>query len=246
MNDIDFSNPEQPRTPLRIFQYGRTGTGKTYALRTLPKSMLPAFMLDLDQGSRALTGQFDSGQLYGSTFDLVETDKRGKEVPVMYEQAVQCILNIPQNHPTIKTLIVDSFTLLVNSILDFSVHKVQNRRPNDYSASKADYGIVTSLGTKFVNACLQTNFNLIFIGHERETTNEDGNIIKAGPAISPALSNNVLRLFDEIVHSTVKRGEFSWTLKPKGLYDARSRALADDTRDSIPQDYSVYKDSVPV
>lgn len=246
MSTIDFASKEQQQTPLRIFNYGRTGTGKTYSLRTLPESMRPAYMMDFDQGSRALVGAFEKGQLHGRTFDLVVTDKRGKDVPAMYEQAIESIVKIPEEYPETKTLILDSFTLLVSAILDFSVHKVQNRRPNDYSASKADYGIVTNLGTKFVLACLQTGFNLIFLGHERETTNEEGNVIKAGPALSPALANNVLRLFDEIIHSTVKRGEFSWTMKPKGLYDARSRALADDPRDSVAQDYSVYTNSVPI
>jgi len=45
--------------PVKSLLYGEPGMGKTFSLRSLPKSALPALLIYLDRGATSILGGFD-------------------------------------------------------------------------------------------------------------------------------------------------------------------------------------------
>ena len=81
--------------PKKTLIYGDVGSGKTFCLRTLPERALPAFIIDIDEGSEALEGDFLEGSFRGIIPDRLAKNKNGKETPVAYDQIKDALSPLP-------------------------------------------------------------------------------------------------------------------------------------------------------
>ena len=227
---------------LKVLLYGSTGTGKTYALKTMPASWRPALILDCDSGSRALWNESELGDIV--TFD--SADKNSK--PILYTQVCDYLSKVHGTEHGYKTLVMDSFTLLHQAIqshviseavVDFKAKRSTSNEP----PTLPEYGIITHLAMKFVQALIQMNLNLIVICHEAIViTDEASGLSRAGPALTPKLATVLPRYFDEVLYSKVKgKGDnrvYSWLTQSTGMYEARTRS---GVKPEIPQDFSIYE-----
>ena len=123
--------------PVKSLLYGEPGMGKTFSLRSLPKSALPALLIDLDRGATSVLGGFDKGELLGFIPDRFAKSGR-KEAPAAYEQVKDKLQEI-YNDDTIKTVVIDSFTELYQNIMDHVMHK--NNKALDSAPTQPDYGM---------------------------------------------------------------------------------------------------------
>lgn len=239
---IDYSKKDSGHADfLKVLVYGDAGMGKTFALRTLPPSMLPAVMVDLDRGSRALVGAFPDGAFQVALINTHETSRNGRTKAIGYDEAKKAVTAAANMEPRPRTLILDSMTRLYGCILDYVMERA-NRGEND-PPQLQDYGVASRLTIKFMEACIALNMNLIFIAHERAYASEVTGIEKGVPALTGQLGDIIPRYFDEIWHATVKgRGdqrEYLWETAPTGKYIARSRLGLDSV---VPQNFeSVLK-----
>ena len=212
--------------PKKTLIYGDVGSGKTYCLRTLPERALPAFIIDIDEGSEALEGDFAEGTFRGIIPDRLETSK-GKEKPVAYAQIKDALQRIHKADAECqpKTIIVDSMTRLYGSIMDYTM--ASNNKPLDSAPTQPDYGIAMRLTIKFIEALIMMQKNLVIICHEDSKENETTGIVKIVPSLTGKLAGIIPSYFDYVLHATVKgRGDkasYIWQTRPSGVYTARVR-----------------------
>ena len=244
MNIIEFgSEDEQQASTIKFLVYGTTGSGKTYSLRTLPEFMRPAIILDCDRGSRALWKE--KGRGTAVTFDLEDSNGR----PTMYEQSIKFLTDMyEEENDQYKTIIVDSYTLMHQAIMAHVMYKgvkdsKSKRSSADDPPTLPEYGIITHLALKFVQALISLDRHVIMICHETSLqTDEVTGQARGGPALTPKLASLLPRYFDEVLYAKTKgKGddrEYSWATKATGLFEARTRHPELDGE--IPQDYGIY------
>jgi len=224
--------------PKKTLIYGDVGSGKTYCLRTLPERALPAFIIDIDEGSEALEGDFLEGTFRGIIPDRLETSK-GKEKPVAYAQIKDALQRIHKTDPELqpKTIIIDSMTRLYGAIMDYTM--ASNNKPLDSAPTQPDYGIAMRLTIKFIEALIMMQKNLVIICHEDSKENETTGIVKIVPSLTGKLAGIIPSYFDYVLHATVKgRGDkasYIWQTRPSGVYTARVRNPNLDPE--MPQDF---------
>lgn len=223
--------------PVKSLLYGEPGMGKTFSLRSLPKSALPALLIDLDRGATSVLGGFDKGELLGFIPDRFAKSGR-KEAPAAYDQVKDKLQEI-YNDDTIKTVVIDSFTELYQNIMDHVMHK--NNKALDSAPTQPDYGMAMRFCIKFVEALSELDRHIVVICHEANHTNDVTGITKVTPALTGQLASKIPGYFDNVLHAKVKgRGEkreYIWETVPNGLYIARTRTQGLDTE--IPQDFSL-------
>lgn len=232
--EFDFADTDRASMPLKALVYGPPGSGKTFSLKTLPDSHLPAFLFDCDRGSKALQGEFEKGQLRGMVPDV--HDKKGK--PIMYEQVAKRLDTLAKSDGP-KTIVIDTLSRLYDSILESVLH-TNNKGVND-PPSQPDYGIALRLTKRFVELLVASPFNIIVFAHERVYETEHGGITKGGPGLSGQLATLVPGYFDLVLHASVDRkGQHWWETRPKGIFIARSRLPK--VTGTIPQDWSQFSE----
>jgi|TARA_R100001530_G_scaffold133057_1_gene106020 hypothetical protein len=235
MNELDASeNPAE--LPIKVQLFGETGTGKTFSLRTLPDCAWPVALIDIDLGSRSIHGQFNEG-----LFRIYQPDRvdgaLGSHKPVAYDE-VKALLNRINQNNDVKTIVIDSMTMLYGSILDHVVYKGKTKNIES-APTLQEYGIALRLTVKLVEALISMGTNIILICHETALENEVTGIVKGVPALTGQLGNIVPRYFDEIYHSRTEGSgsnlKYVWDTQPRGLFVARSRLQLPAV---IPQDWS--------
>jgi len=237
MEELDAATPA-PNLPLKVQIFGETGTGKTFSLRTLPPSALPAALFDIDLGSMALHGQFNEGLFRIYRPQRTSGSTSGRTEPLAYNEIKEKLQNIHQLGD-IKTIVIDSMTMLYSSILDHVVYKGKSKNI-ETAPTLQEYGIALRLTLKLVEAIISMNVNVILICHETALENEISGIVKGVPALTGKLGEIVPRYFDEIYHSRVEKSggtvKYVWDTQPKGLFVARSRKQMSPT---IDQDWAL-------
>ena len=212
--------------PKKTLIYGDVGSGKTFCLRTLPERALPAFIIDIDEGSEALEGDFAEGSFKGLIPDRLITDK-GKEKPAAYDQIKQALQRIhkadPESQP--NTIIIDSMTRLYGAIMDYTMSS--NNKPLDAAPTQPDYGIAMRLTIKFIEALIMMQKNIVVICHEDTKENETTGIVKIVPSLTGKLAGIIPSYFDYVLHAVVKgkgdKASYIWQTRPSGVYTARVR-----------------------
>lgn len=237
--------------PIKFLIYGDTGTGKTYALRTLPDSMRPALILDCDRGSRKISKLKGLGTIV--TFDI--ENARGK--PVLYDQFKDFVqsayagkADLPRPFDEYATVVVDSFTILVKAIQDRTLQWFidngqggNSRNSADQPPTMAEYGMIAHLSQKIVQGLIQLNKNLILNCHEAANIKDEvTGMSSAGPALQKALATNLPRYFDEILYAKAKgKGDdrkYIWCTQSTGMFIARTRH---EIPAEVEQDFSLYE-----
>ena len=237
----------EERVPTRWLIYGKTGVGKTFSLQTLPESMRPALILDFDRGARKIKDTLGLGTIV--TFDI----EAAPDKPLLYDQAKEFLQNfylgkveLPTPCADYKTVVVDSFTMLTKAIQDrtlvwYTLHgeKGNTRDTLDLPPTMPEYGMISHLSLKFVQALIQLNRNLIVFCHDAETIKDEvTGVATAGPALQRALATSMPRYFDEVLYAKMNGIKHVWATQTTGLFVARTRH---DLPAEISQDFAVYK-----
>lgn len=242
IRDTSQKPAEDQSAPHTILVYGETGAGKTFSLRTLPKSWLPALVLDFDHNSRALEGAFSPGELYIADMEDFTSTPRGELKPAAYESAKSVITDVLKGGLdfTPKTIVVDSVTRLYMSIMDHGLSK-SSRKEGD-PPQLQDYGTAAALTVHFTRAALQTGCNVVYLAHEKAYANEVTGIEKGVPALTGQLGDTIPRFFQEILHARATGGgnnrKYLWETQPAGKFVARTTYTSFEP--TIPQDFSAY------
>lgn len=243
LNLVDYSTKRKEPEPQKILIYGAMGSGKTYSLKTLPKSWFPAVLLDIERGSRALEGQFEEGEFLTFLLEDQVANKNGVLRPVAYAQSLGVVSAIQEGELKCNTLIIDSITRLYNAILDFGLKDAAEDKKPGFD----EWGAALRSTIKFVQLCAQLNKNIIFIGHEKAHANEVTGIEQGVPALSGQLGTLLPTYFDEVLHTIVQgRGDkraFYWETSPTGKFVARTRHP--EFPSLIEQDFSIYQPATP-
>ena len=237
--------------PRRWLIYGPAASGKTKSLLTLPSSMRPALILDIDKGGAEL----DEDETLGTRILFDSHDKLGepcghKQLTDFLQQVHANKIKLPHECGAYKTVVCDSLTVAIQNINQATLQwykdngeKGNARESLDQPPTQAEYGMIAHMAKKLVMGLIQLNRNLIVICHEADTVkDETTGATHTGPALQKSLAIDLPRYFDELLYSKVKgRGtetKFVWYTRPSGMFIARTRIKSISAE--IPQDFSVY------
>ena len=214
--DIDFNNYVG-----KWLVYGPSGTGKTYAARTLPK---PVYLFDLEGGTASLAGEDIT---YDTYMDL---DPRKPTAWLKFKRKLEQEVASPQY----TSYVIDPLTgvqrILMNHILGLN-QKIDSLMEIGHWGMFA--GHMSLLIWKFP----ALGKHLVVTAHEKEKTDPipmKGQKVSVGlkpgePPIKPsiytrALPDELTNRFDEVYHAEVSRiSGYQWRTEATSLYVAKSR-----------------------
>lgn len=218
--DINFSNHV-----LKVLIYGPSGTGKTYASRTLPK---PIYLFDLELGTICLAGEDITYDTY------VDLDPNKPTAWLRFKKKLEQEVA----HPQYASYVIDPLTgvqrILMNHILALN----QNV---DGLMAIGHWGMFAGHMSSLVWKFPVLGKHLVVTAHEKEKTEpiqmkgqpKKGVGLKPGePPIKPsvytkALPDELTNRFNEMYHAEVSRmGGYEWRTEPTSLYVAKSRLAA--------------------
>jgi hypothetical protein len=237
---------------LKALAYGKTGTWKTGAIRTLPRSSTKSiFVIDTDKGeltNRGIDGidyvEIDPDQL------IKGSNPKGWE---MANEAKRYFLDHKENY---SALVVDSLTTLADAalanIMFINRHQITGNK-DDQGASLPDLNMEKQLVTNFLMEVLSTGRHLYCICHEEIIKSELTGIIMRLPAARGQLQGKINIWFDEVMHSRMKDVIVTenkvtkhvlkpyWLTKSGDIYVCKSRlGNREDIEDEQPADFVKY------
>jgi hypothetical protein len=233
---VDLGTTLETSSQRKILLWGRSGSGKTWSLRTLPSHCFPLAMLDMDRGSMGIRTHL-AGPSYAFQPPPFNPEESAKE-PVAYTQGRNWILAMQKSIKP-KLWVLDSMTVFHDEVIEFCRFK-GDRKPYDPTAP-LDYGIALNLTKRLVRYLIATGAHVLVMAHVKSMDNEISSVAEAVPALTGKLAEYMPRMFDEIYHAEAKtvQGEMTtwWYVKPHGSFvECRTRTFHKETR--IPQDFN--------
>lgn len=225
------SKLSEAKTRLNVLSYGDPGSGKTTGGLQLTKRG-GVLLIDAEAGAKkeALATQGvdvslvetwppdDKGPDY-ITYDTLETD-------VFEPLLAGGIRDYPGG------VVIDSMTELTRRLLDDVVVDAREKAArlgknrDRWFIDIADYGTVSSQVRSILRRFRDLNTNLVMTALQRRDTDNDG-AVSYGPALSPAISNDVQGLVDIVCYNKVEligdKPFYVGTLAPVGLHKAKDR-----------------------
>lgn len=218
---------------LKAVVYGRSGSGKTFSLRTLPK---PIGVVDTDKGMLSLRGV--EGVKY------VEIDYDSDRIdPKAWNEIKEAFTTFAKDQ-TIRTIVGDSITTIsdaaLKSVLFLNKHMNQ-------AATLPDYMLQIKRLEDLFTSAITAKKHLVFTAHEEFEKNEMTGQVWCLPMIVGKLSSKLPIWFDEVYHTIVKKGmqgvfEYVWMTKSDVMYSCKSRLAAGkvDVAAEVAQDFGKY------
>lgn len=183
--------------------YGQPGIGKTSIALSFPKPLL----IDTDNG------------LY-----RVQAEYRCDSVPVESYQDVLDVLK--EDLKDYDTIVIDTLGKLV----DFMCEQIISENPNlcqkDGTMSIKAWGIVKNMFKKFANDVQNLNKNLIFIAHEKESTENDTRIIR--PDVSGSAGKDIIKELDFLGYMEMVGKKRSISFSPSSKFYAKNSLQLND------------------
>lgn len=165
-----------PERPVIITLYGIPGSGKTSTANTSEKPLL----IDCDRGASRATNRVDT--LVAQNWNDIAS-----EIPNMKEY---------------KTVIVDTVRSVSEDFLsDFVISQNYKLKTNTLKR----YGEIGSLFKEFVNSLRAFGVDIVFVAHDKETT--EGDIVKHSPDCIGQSKELLLRISDQVGYITVVNGK---------------------------------------
>lgn len=200
-----------------ILVYGRSGTGKTYSLATIPDKYLPAYIINVENKLASLYP--DEDQFYVS------------EPIVNMDSFKAALRELEVNRDSIKTIIVDSLTYLQNMYaLSISSLKDNDRTKFKYFDMVGDF--VNKVLDKIFSFTDKVKIFTCLEDVEGLTNKYSGMIMLQGKSKITVISR-----FDCVLYSFVDNGRYLWRTKPYGDIVCKTHLV--DIDEIIPQDYSL-------
>lgn len=176
-------NDVMPERPVIIVLYGTPGTGKTSLANTAKNPIL----IDTDRGSDRASNRVDT--LMASKWVDIESEK----------EAIK----------TYDTVVVDTAKSLLDDYLaDYVVSQNYKLKTNGLKR----FGEMAEKFKEFVNFLRQNQSDIIFVCHDKETT--EGDIIKHSPECTGQSKDLLLRIADQVGYITMVNGQRTIVFDP--------------------------------
>jgi len=176
-------NDVMPERPVIIVLYGTPGTGKTSLANTAKNPIL----IDTDRGSDRASNRVDT--LMASKWMDIESEK----------EAIK----------TYDTVVVDTAKSLLDDYLaDYVVSQNYKLKTNGLKR----FGEMAEKFKEFVNFLRQNQSDIIFVCHDKETT--EGDIIKHSPECTGQSKDLLLRIADQVGYITIVNGQRTIVFDP--------------------------------
>jgi hypothetical protein len=202
-----------------ILVYGRSGTGKTYSLATIPDKYLPAYIINVENKLASLYPPKDEDYFYVS------------EPIVNMDSFKAALRELEANRDNVKTIIVDSLTYLQNMYaLSISSLKDNDRTKFKYFDMVGDF--VNKVLDKIFSFTDKVKIFTCLEDVEGLTNKYSGMIMLQGKSKITVISR-----FDSVLYSFVDNGRYLWRTKPYGDIVCKTHLVNID--EIIPQDYSL-------
>lgn len=180
----------------KIFIYGKSGSGKTSSLHTLPKEAQPVLIFDVENKLESLLNvvdkDFQAEVFRGSSSELLE------------------LLNKEQ----FNTLVIDSFTFLQRRI----ENKFSNLKNNERTRMQY-YDAILDNTIKIVETILSRDMNIIATCLE-EVEGLTGNY-SGLPMLTGKIKSLITSFFDYVLYSTVIDKQYVWICNNTDRYPCK-------------------------
>lgn len=215
----------QPSDPIQLLVYGAAKTGKTFGALTAPRPVV----FDFDRGVATARGEAFV-QKYGMRWIFYETfvPKMSGVVPANFEafdnackffdewmKPVGKWKGTQVGREQFDTFVIDSGTSLSELAQHKAVIVLGNMKLSKAYAEAVgtgvlipriqDYGSERSLVEQFVDMVQASGKNVILVCHEKENTNEAGNVTSIVPMFTGKSSEVIPMKFDEVYNLRIKK-----------------------------------------
>jgi len=228
----------KPGAQLKILAWGRSKVGKTFGAGTFPRPCI----LDFDRGMTTLLSpdfvrkhgvrQFIWEEFYERSF-------KGAIVTAhnAYDDACKFfdLMMTTANRGRFDTWVIDSGTTLSSDAQNKAVILLGTKDYHFMSKTQEealrhgllvpkiqDYGAERSLVEQFVDMVLSSEKHVVFICHEKEVRNKEGDLISLVPNLIGQSAEAVPLRFDEVYNVQANKGELKYdkaTNKTEQVWD---------------------------
>jgi len=216
----------KPGSQKKILAWGKSKVGKTFGAGTFPRPCV----LDFDRGMSTLLGpdfvkkhgvrKFIWEEFYERTFKgaIVTAHNAYDDACKFFDEMMK-----PGKRDMFDTWIIDSGTTLSSDAQNKAVillgtdeyHHMSNtqKEAEKYGLlvpKIQDYGAERSLVEQFVDMVLSSGKDVVFICHEKEVRDKQGNLISLVPNLVGQSAEAVPLRFDEVYNIEAKKGELKY------------------------------------
>jgi AAA domain len=190
---------------LKLLVYGDSGTGKTCFAAGFPT---PIEIHDFDGKANSAAYFFKNDADRLSKIDVRQYSKLPKErrIAEWERRLVEIAQMANMNQPLpFKTLVIDSLTTLVSSILDDYIYRSQTgiKRPVVGMNSQQDYGLLDKHMQQILSALLALDANVVFVGHITTEKDELTGSLSKKPFMAGKFADKLPMYFEEVYVSKV-------------------------------------------
>jgi hypothetical protein len=237
-------NDWQPNEPIQVLVYGKAKLGKTFGALSFPRPVV----LDFDDGiATGRSPEFIAKYGLRGDIEYQSFHEKGKRINGVltqhnaFDDACRYFDSWmqPAKVNTFDTWIIDSGTTLSERamtkaiiVLGMGSKPLSQTQSNAtatgvISAKLQDYGSERSLVEQFVQMVLDSRKNVVMLCHEKEVTDDQGNVLEYVPLLTGQSAERVPLKFDEVYNLRGKKVgmEFVRYLQtvPDGLRKVGSR-----------------------
>lgn len=206
---------------VQVMVYGKGKTGKTFGAYSFPRPV----SMDFDKGNAtannpAFIKKYGNKEIKFKKFYERDTKSGGVVVTHnAFDDACKFFdwMMSPAYVNSFDTWIIDSGTSLSEACLNKAIVLLGTKEFHNMSKTHAtalstglvfpkiqDYGSERSLVEQFIRMLLDSRKHVVFICHEKEVTNDDGQVTKIVPLLTGKGPDAVGLMFDEIYNLQVK------------------------------------------
>lgn len=225
----------EPLKNVKFGIYGPPGSGKTYALSTLPDKARPVFIADFDNGLRSLKNAGKCDDIYFQYYDSWD-----RFMSMFHKLCSSGTVKLGAETITPKTFVIDSWTNLEER------KRTEMFKGVEHSHKLAKWGEFLEKDKGFLLQLQTLKMNVVVLFHNNAIYEEATKVMWEQAITYGAASGMPSRLpgfFDEFYYSVAKIPPVGATKKREyNWITAASRTLTVRTRSglptSIPQDFS--------
>jgi hypothetical protein len=220
---------------------GESGSGKTYALRTLLDAGIETFILFTEPGMRTLSDvsceqglhwhyippakpdfsdMADSARKINQALDLESLTKQKNWNKTKYQQFIEVVTqmnNFTCNRCGKEYGSVDAWStdrcLVVDSLSGLNIMAMDLAAGSKPVKSPADWGTAMDNLERFINRlCTGTQCHFVLTAHlEREKDEITGGVQLMASTLGQKLAPKIPRYFDDVVQTKREKDQFHWT-----------------------------------